>query len=1040
MRVLNESKQICFNGLLAVFFAGAFATQAIASENDFPKLFNTEPLDDAGLMPAEQAARSIQLPSGFQASLFASEPDIQNPIAMTWDSAGRLWIAENYTYAERKQRFQLNLRDRVIVLDGTTKGRLSKRTVFTDQVQMLTGIEVGLDGVWLMCPPQLLFIPDRNHDDIPDSEAQVVLDGFEVANQNYHNFANGLRFGPDGWLYGRCGGSCPGRIGLPGSPDHERMALEGGIWRYHPSQKSFEVLTSGTTNPWGHDWNDVGEAFFVNTVNGHLWHLIPGAHFTRPFTLDPNRKTFELIDFHADHWHFDTGKNWTDSRDGAANEFGGGHAHIGTMIYHGDNWPAPYQGKLFTLNMHGRRANQERLERLGSGYVAKHEEDFFLTGDPWFRGMELSTGPDGSVFVIDWSDAGECHEHTGVHRTSGRVFKIQYRETEVQKTFRDLRSWSQQALAKAHEHRNLWFTQQARLELQRRKLLNQDLSQAIQELTSIHEKASITNDRLLVQTYLTLHQIGGFQLADHLKTVSHSNPHMRTWAIRLLTETWPIDDALGPTFIAESLVTTDAADADIRDEIVKKLIEVAYNEKSPLVRLALASTLQRIPVHKRHSLAIPLVSYSVDSSDHNLPKMIWYGLIPVSDELPDELLEVAKHCQLNVTLRLIARSIAEQIETMPETANALLRIAMQDKSKTRSILLGFDEGLRGWQQATMPKCWPELQKLKAKDSESLVTELSVLFGDGRAMKDLKALALDRDSDNVPIRIQALETLIQNQSPELKTLCLELLNDSRINFVAAQGLAMFSDKEVGEELIKNYNRFRGPKRPQVISILASRPEFASQLIQAIQEGKIPKADLNAYQVRQIKGFADTSLLDHLSQVWGEIRDTSQDKQERIDQFKTHLSATTGGDLSQGRVLFQKLCSQCHRLYGDGQMIGPDLTGGNRSNLDYLLHNVIDPSAVVDKDYRMQIVLLEDGRTLNGLIIQQNDRTVTLQTATERLELDRQIIESIKKTDLSPMPDGLLDSLKDEQIVNLFAYLRHPTQVALPNTLFDNSNAE
>ncbi len=329
---------------------------ATASHADFPEIFNTEPESDKTLMSAEEAAKAFQVPPGFRVGAFAAEPDVQNPIAMAWDANGRLWIAENYTYAERTQRFQLDLRDRVVIFDNTTGDRFTTRTVFTDNVQMLTGIEVGHDGVWLMCPPKLIFIPDRNRDDVPDGAGEVVLDGFEVAQANYHNFANGLRFGPDGWLYGRCGGSCPGKIGLPGTPQERRLALEGGIWRYHPIRKTVEVLTTGTTNPWGHDWNDLGELFFVNTVNGHLWQMIPGAHFTRPFTLDPNQRTYRLIDFHADHWHFDTGESWTKSRDGAANEFGGGHSHIGAMIYQGSNWPKEYRGNLFTLNQHGRRA------------------------------------------------------------------------------------------------------------------------------------------------------------------------------------------------------------------------------------------------------------------------------------------------------------------------------------------------------------------------------------------------------------------------------------------------------------------------------------------------------------------------------------------------------------------------------------------------------------------------------------------------------------------------------------------------------------
>ena len=119
---------------------------------------------------------------------------------------GRLWIAENYTYAEPGKRFDLHLRDRILVFeDNDHDGRFDKRTVFTDDVQQLTSVEVGHGGVWALCPPQLLFFPDKNYDGVPDGPAEVVLDGFKVPTVNYHNFANGLHWGPDGWLYGRCG-------------------------------------------------------------------------------------------------------------------------------------------------------------------------------------------------------------------------------------------------------------------------------------------------------------------------------------------------------------------------------------------------------------------------------------------------------------------------------------------------------------------------------------------------------------------------------------------------------------------------------------------------------------------------------------------------------------------------------------------------------------------------------------------------------------------------------------------------------------------
>src|SRR5687767_14905908 len=194
-----------------------------AGAGDFPAPYNSgSHLAPPALTP-QAAAKALQLPEGFKATVFAAEPDVQNPIGMAWDGLGRLWIAENYTYADRTLKFDLNLRDRVLIFeDRNGDGRYDSRRVFADQFQRLTSVEVGRGGVWVMCPPQLWFVPDRNQDGVPDSLPEVVLDGFTIPAENYHNFANGLRFGPDGWLYGRCGAASPGEIGVPGAPPETR--------------------------------------------------------------------------------------------------------------------------------------------------------------------------------------------------------------------------------------------------------------------------------------------------------------------------------------------------------------------------------------------------------------------------------------------------------------------------------------------------------------------------------------------------------------------------------------------------------------------------------------------------------------------------------------------------------------------------------------------------------------------------------------------------------------------------------------------------
>jgi hypothetical protein len=266
----------------------------------------------------------------------------------------------------------------------------------------------------------LLFIPDKNADDVPDGPAEVALDGFTVAEANYHNFANGLRWGPDGWLYGRCGHSCPGRLGVPGTPDELRVPVKGGLWRYHPDRKIVEVLTYGTTNPWGHDWDANGECFFINTVTGHLWHLITGSHL-KDSNPSPNPGIYNRLDTVADH---------TTTMRPAAGEVEG--ANFGCLwqrtlahrhdIYRGDAWPESYRGRS-SLSTAWRRTNVDGW----SGWVLGM---WVVMPDLFRRLILLSWHRDQQGRMAMRSSRLErrrqCHEFTGVHRTSRRVFQISY--------------------------------------------------------------------------------------------------------------------------------------------------------------------------------------------------------------------------------------------------------------------------------------------------------------------------------------------------------------------------------------------------------------------------------------------------------------------------------------------------------------------------------------------------------------------------------------------------------------------------------------
>ncbi len=258
----------------------SFVAAAALGAAQFPQITNTNSVPGGMGAPPRTPAEALaemKLPAGFKASVFAAEPDVQNAIQLTWDTRGRLWVAENYTMDS--DRFTDKFLDRIVILDNADGGtRFGTRRVFSDQLKNLMGFAIGYGGVWAMTSPNIVFIPDRDADGVADGPAEVVFDGFSYTGGNMHTSANGLEFGIDGWIYGRTGHAHVQSIGPPGTPDAQRTRLHGSIFRFHPRTKVFEALSSGTVNPWGQDWDKYGEHFFDSTIVGHLWYAMPGRN------------------------------------------------------------------------------------------------------------------------------------------------------------------------------------------------------------------------------------------------------------------------------------------------------------------------------------------------------------------------------------------------------------------------------------------------------------------------------------------------------------------------------------------------------------------------------------------------------------------------------------------------------------------------------------------------------------------------------------------------------------------------------------------
>ena len=986
-----------------------------ALSGEFPKVFNTQE-ETIPLLPPAEAVTRMQLPQGFHVSLFAGEPDVQQPMAITTDARGRLWVVENYTYSENAVNFHPTLRDRILIFeDSDNDGHFDKRTVFWDQGRKLTSIAVGLGGVYALCPPNLLFLPDRDGDDRPDADPEILLDGWSD-NVIRHTIANGLKWGPDGWLYGRQGILGTSEVGAPGSPKAARVSLNVGIWRYHPATRRIEAVARGTTNPWGHDWDDYGQLFFINTVIGHLWHVVPGAYFKRMFGEHENPNLYELIDQTADHFHWDTREVWHDIRKlgvtPTTSQAGGGHAHSGLMIYLGDNWPSRYRDSVFAVNYHGKRLNQDRLERRGAGYVGRHGPDLMQSSDPWFRGIDLLYGPDGGVFVADWSDIGECHDHEGIHRTSGRIYKITYGDPKLLAP-RDLRKLSDSGLVQLQLHSNDWYVRQARLLLQERFLTGVDLTAARAQLQDLFKNQDDVSRKL--RALWCLHVTGGLEPEWLLRQLNDPNEHIRLWVIQLLSD----QQSLSPSIVA-------------------RLTEQARKDDSGLVLAFLASALQKTQPSNRWPLVEALVTRGTLADDPTFPLMVWYGIQPAVAGNPARAAELAEASALPKVRRFIVRQLAESWDQNTPLIERFTAAAIRSSSAAyqSDILGGMADALRGWRKAKAPAAWDQAGSKFAQSSSeavrTLARELSVVFGDGRAIDQLRKQVGDVTAD-LTSRRQALRGLVQSRADDLVAVLRPLLGELDIAPDAIQALAALGSPETPDLLLGQYRSLRSAAaKTEAIQALASRPAFANALLDAIAKGVLSKTEVGALHIRQLRTLDTPELNRRLDELWPLSRPLSAEKQKRLADLKSRLpiDLIDQANPSLGRKLFQQACASCHKLFGEGGDLGPELTGSDRRNLDYLLDNLLDPSGVVPETFKMSVVTLKDGRVVNGVVGQGNPKTLSVQSATEKLVLERSEIESVKPSSVSMMPEGLVDGLDDTQLRQLIRYLMSPTQVPLP----------
>jgi putative membrane-bound dehydrogenase-like protein len=999
-----------------------------------------------------EAVGKMTLPDGFTVDVLASEPSIVQPIAFCWDEHGRIWLVEGNTYPQRAGKAPnprpddapaldqltpeeladlLAGSDRILILsDENGDGIYETRKVFMEGLNLVSGIEVGFGGVYIGAAPYLLHIPLDAAGDKPAGAPRILADGFGW--QDTHETLNSFVWGPDGWLYGCHGVFTHSQVRVctgPARAQRPRTAMNCAYWRWHPVKEQFELFAQGTSNPWGLDYDTFGQFFAEACVIPHFWHVIQGAYYLRQ--SNPlghfNPYVYKNIGTIADHAHF-VGASWTASRD-TSDGSGGGHAHCGLCLYQGGHFPAEYKNRPLFGNIHGKRINQEKLIQEGSGYRAAHLPDFLRSNDFNFTAVTLRAAPDGSLVFSDWYDRQKCHNRQPEiwDRTNGRLYRVRYQGWRPWRETPGI--WSPESTLALQLQENGWLSRMARRKASEQAGAIRGDAALVGRAIALVEKGAPTETVLRVLWWL---RCAGVEYSPDPKLFQNADPYVRLWDIQLKAET----HGAAP---------------------VGELLHSAKTDPSPVVRLAVTSALQRLPHDRRWDVVEALLQHGEDNGDQNLPQMVWFAIEPAVPEAPRRALALARDSKMRLPAELIARRVAE-LQT-PEARELLVSAAKQARSAGEALLFlaPLEEALKGRFQLEAPPAWNEayvhLQQLidKPESADTALrlsdarTAVAAAFHDARAFPELESVL--RDSKGaLPRRQQALSTLAAAKAPGLAPLLLELLEDALVRVDVLRASASLGGGAAGGDVgfdgfvravLERYPAFTAQERTAAVLALAARPQSAGALLDAVETGRVPRAEVSSFAARQIAGLKDGPLQEKLERVWGTVRAGDSDALAKVAgeehaKYKAMMtpSVLKGANLSNGRSLFKNSCGQCHQLFGDGGNIGPDLTGSNRADLDYILENVTNPNALIGRDYELHIFTLRDGRLVSGMVREQTEAMVTVQSIGSEERVRRVDIAREEKPGISMMPAGLFAALTKEQMRDLVGYLASPRQVALP----------
>lgn len=985
--------------------------------------------------PPDQAVAHMTLPDGLQARLVSSEPMIAQPVAIEFDDRGRLWVIQYLQYpnpaglqrvkVDRYSRtaydkvpqpppFGPKGADRITILEDTNgDGRADRAKDFVNGLNLASGIAFGHGGVFVLQTPYLLFYPDRNRDDMPDGNPEVLLSGFGM--EDAHSVANSLTWGPDGWLYGCQGSTVTANI--------RGIEFQQGVWRYHPLTHRFELFCEGGGNSWGLDFDADGELIYSTNLGEYrMLHGVQGGYYWKSFGKHGalhNPCTYGYFD-HVPYEHFT-----------------GGHVTVGGIIYQSDGLPAQYRGKYISGDLLGHSVQWHTLSPWGSTFKAAYGGELLVPHDTWFASSDVTVGPNGSVYVADWFDKRTAHPDPDADwdRSNGRIYEIfASGSAGLSPTVRkllatasgagnkagerpalpawDLRNLSSEQLVDLLGDSNDWFVRKAR-----RILADRRDNNVVPRLRK--QVVRTDNPHLALESLWALYVSGGFNEDLALKLLVHTNASVRRWTVRFLGD----ENSVSPP-------------------IAKELLHLAENEADVHVRAQLACTAKRIASDPGLPIVQRLLARDLDSNDPYIPLLTWWALEHHCMAATDRALELlatpelwrTKMASQTVLPRLMRRFAAESTAKTFDAAARLLDSAPDDNSRAK-LVAALDEGLPGRPTSSAAHA-QALRKTLATywtDNSTDKSIISVLarLGDPSVQKGTLILATDKSAP-ANLRIAMLELLARLDDPSSGNAILNIVVDKgepeAIELAALSALQSFADVDVAR-LLTNYLSMSPRLRTKTRDVLFARKAWATAFLEQIDSGRFPKTDIPLEQLQKVALLEDEHLNELVHKNWGNISGgTPEEKLADVRRFNNDLRAFSG-DAARGHEVFKKTCAVCHRLFGEGSQIGPDLTGANRKDRDYLLLNIVDPSAVIRKEFMSFTVQTSDGRVLTGLLAEQSADALTLLASNgERTNIPRSQIKSLDESKTSLMPEGLLHTLKPQELRDLFAYLQGDPPVA------------